>query len=119
MSDFSTVELALDFPSIPTGAQVPQDRSYQTKDLPDDDELTCCVDGEIEADGRLVRTDNRGRFWCPDFNWWVRLVPQFGGDELYVRFSAGIAIEVQLDDSGYRDQRPDGVECAWVRIDVV
>jgi len=117
VSDFSTVKLANDLAVMPPGARVPFDRTYQTKDLPDDEELSCCVNGLVESDGCFVRDDTRGRFWNPNFAWWVRLVPRFGGDELYAHFVSGRVVKIQFDDEEYRRQRPDGIDCPWVRID--
>lgn len=119
MSDFSTVKISAEFGLIPAGTQIDMLRRYQTKDLPDDEEFSCCVDGEIEADGRFVREDLRGRFWCPNFDWWVRLAPDASedGSTLYAHFEAGKVCEVSLEKCRYEMQRPDGVDCIWVRID--
>src|SRR5260221_481444 len=117
MSDFSTVTLSSDMTSIPSGINVALDCAYQCKDLPDDGELSCCVDGMIEADGRFVRTDDRGRFWVPNFTWWVRLTPQFGGRDLYVEFRSGRAVKFQWSGKEYETQRPDDVPNVWIPVE--
>ena len=60
MSDISTIKIAQDCDLFPEGSPV-WVWSFQSKDMPDDEEYSCCVDGEIDATGRFVRIDDRGR----------------------------------------------------------
>ncbi|MBA9859178.1 hypothetical protein [Ralstonia insidiosa] len=101
MSDFSTIKIAKDCGLFPVAARTGW--SFQSKDMPDDGEYSCCVDGEIDATGRFVRVDDRGRFWNPELNGWIHLRIEFERSdlELVCRFADGRVVEVR-DGHGVR-----------------
>lgn len=103
MSDFSTIEIAPDCSIFPVAAR--SGESFQSKDMPDDDELSCCIGGVIDATGLFVRTDSRGRFWNPKLNGWIHLLGWNSGIELVCRFAEGRAVEVR---DGYAVGIEDG-----------
>ena len=111
MSDFSTI--VFDYP-IPDGLE----GQWQTKDLPDDIELGCCVDGTVAVDGKFVREDMRGRYWNPTLNGNIRLVSLFSERELFCNFESGVATIVR-DWEGNDRTSHDGADCddsMWQKI---
>lgn len=121
MSDFSTIKIAQDCNLFPVAARTGW--SFQSKDMPDDEEYSCCVDGEIDATGRFVRIDDRGRFWNPELNGWIHLGSEFEFSqlELVCRFVGGRVVEVR---DGHGVMIEDGSELpgaywspnVWVRL---
>ncbi len=97
MSDFSIIEFAEDFPLLPEKAKKAL-RAWQTKDLPDDAERSCCMSGRIVADGHFIRGDSRGRFWNPTLTGLIRISDLFSSLQLLCRFDAGRVVEVSEID---------------------
>lgn len=88
MSDFSTIKVDADFSLLPPDAR---GRSYQSKDLPDHETDTACIDGDIQSNGLFVRHDG---LWNPSLTGWIRLIAEFGPYEFSLRFQGGRAVEV-------------------------
>lgn len=88
MSDFSTISFSSSFPLLDGTLRA---QWYQTKDLPEHETESACIDGEVQADGRFVRSDGK---WNVGLNGWVRLIGQFTDDRLAGRFQNGYLVEV-------------------------
>ena len=71
MSDFSSIDISPDFALLPADAK--HAGYFQCKDLPDDPAYGACIGGEVEADGRFVRTDSGVRQLNPNLNGWIGL----------------------------------------------
>lgn len=93
MSDFSTIVISGNCELFPVAARTGE--WFQSKDMPDDDERTCCVDGEVDETGLFVRTDSRGRFWNPKLNGWIHLIGERTELELVCRLVDGRVVEVR------------------------
>lgn len=93
MSDFSTITISPDCVLFPEVARTGW--PFQSKDLPDDSEKSCCVDGEIDATGLFVRVDDRGRFWNPELKGWIHLRGERWDLEFVCRFVEGRVVEVR------------------------
>jgi hypothetical protein len=89
VSDFSTITFEAGFSLIPASAR---DDSYQSKDFPEQDARSACIDGHIHNDGVFVRHDD---IWNPALNGWAALVASFSNYEWSVRFEGGRAVEVR------------------------
>lgn len=59
MSDFSHIGVDADFALLP---EPTCGRNYQSKDLPEDNGESVCVDGDVRADGMFVRQDDPWEF---------------------------------------------------------
>jgi len=90
MSDFSTVSVDAGCGLFPRSSW---DEYFQSKDFPEHESQTACIDGTIRSDGLFVRYDGR---WNPMLNGWVQLRSSFGPDVFFcVRFVDGKASEVK------------------------
>lgn len=87
MSDFSHIGVDAKLALLPEPAR---GRNYQTKDLPEDNGKSVCVDGDLRADGTFVRQDGRTDL---SLNGWIRLIAEFGPWEFSIRFQDGRAVE--------------------------
>lgn len=88
MSDFSHIGVDANFALFPEPAR---GRNYQSKDLPEDNGKSVCVDGDVRADGMFVRQDGQLDL---SLNGWIRLISDFGPWEFSILFQDGRAIEV-------------------------
>ncbi len=93
MSDFSTITIAREVGMFPEAARTGE--WFQSKDMPDDDEWTYCISGEIDTEGRFIREDTRGRFWNPMLNGWIGILGEISGIELLCCFVDGRVVEVR------------------------
>ena len=105
MSDFSSIDISPDFALLPTKAR--HANYFQSKDLPDDPAYGACIGGEVEADGRFVRTDCGIRRFNPDLNGWIGLRAALTGVELIARLEAGKVVEMrEADGEEIHDHSP-------------
>lgn len=93
MSDFSSIDISPEFELLPAKGR--HASYFQCKDLPDDPAYGACIGGEVEADGRFVRTDSGVRRFNPDLNGWIGLTAVFADVELIARLEAGKVVEMR------------------------
>lgn len=93
MSDFSSIDISPDFALLPAHAK--HAGYFQSKDLLDDPAYGACIDGEVEADGRFVRTDSGVRQFNSNLNGWIGLRGAYANVELIARLDAGKVVEMR------------------------
>jgi hypothetical protein len=93
MSDFSSIGISPHFSLLPEKAK--HVGCFQSKDLPDDPTYGACIDGEIDTDGRFIRTDSSMRTINPNLDGWIRLVAARGNLKLIARLKDGVVVEMR------------------------
>lgn len=89
MSDVSTVTVDAGCAAFPKSAW---DRHFQTKNLPEHESETACINGTIRSDGMFIRHDD---LWNPSLHGWIGMRSEMGSEMfLCVRFASGKAVEV-------------------------
>lgn len=88
MSDFSTISFDKDFAMMPQEARYTW---YQSKDMPEHESESACIDGNVLVNGLFVRSDSK---WNPSLHGWIRLIAEFGSYKFVARFERGYIVEV-------------------------
>lgn len=93
MGDFSTVDIDSGCGLFPRWAWRDRFQCFQSKDFPEHESETACIDGTIRSDGLFVRHDGR---WNSELNGWVRMRSSFPPTAYFnVLFLGGKAVEVK------------------------